>query len=74
MYKLRVVCQSLWLNAHEFLFFFDKIRFWKYLAILHETDECKIHKSYKRRLYSLKSKCFGNALSYTEKQILNHSD
>ena len=71
--KLRAAYQRLWRSVASFLSFFDWIRFCKYLSILDERSKRKTSNQHLRHLASLKNKRFDNALSDTEKYILNLS-
>ena len=54
--------------------FFDKIKFYKYLATIEEKTSMKIHKRNESLHVTLKKKRFGNMLSCTKKNILNLSN
>ena len=71
--KLRTAYQKHRRSVASFLSFFDWIRFCKYLSILDEQSNRKTSDQHLRHVASLRSKRFGNALSDTEKHILNLS-
>ena len=72
--KLYVSFRSLVGVACQFLSFFDKIGFYRYLAMIEEKTSMKIHNRNKSLLATLKKKRFGNMLSCTKKHIFNFSN
>ena len=72
--KLQTINQSHWRAAHEFLTFFDTIRFYRYLALLEERTKSKWKNKNERLLALLRRDRFGNALGDTTRHVLNLSD
>ena len=63
--KLHAPYQNLLCTTCQFFSFFDKIRFYRYLAMIEEKTSMKIHNRNESLLAILKKKRFGNMLSCT---------
>ena len=72
--KLHAPYRFLLREACQFLLFFDKIKFYKYLAMIEEKTSMKIHNRNESLLATLKKKRFGNMLNCTKKHIFNLSN
>ena len=68
--KLHIFYRSLLRVACQFLSFFDKIKFYRYFALIEKTS-MKIYNKNESLLATLKKKRFKNMLCSTKKHILN---
>ena len=71
---LKNKCPLLWQEVRQFLFFFDLLRFCRYLAIIDERKEAANQKKNERNLRLLFQHWLGNRTPPNEKNIVNLSD